>query len=1395
MHPLLSVPPEASSPEDKPGTMLDDAALRDYVESRGQWQAASVAADAADVSTGENVTFDITAEVESTLAAEDGKAPVSFLEKIVPDMDILDNRPVNYRLGVVVAALLDRCYRQPPLPTPPAMPEAPLRLVMSGKPFAGKRTLAARLAENYNMQVIDLDEVIRECLLLSKRPDAGSQSAIDMLSINDVTSDELCKKCEEEGNPYVRQLQEIGHELQQLLDRGEAIDDELYVHLVTTKIRSVFHDRLPTQDSQAAGCAELASEPQAASPDLPTVAEDPDLGSKARQAFEAALGDDSDEAPPPDAEAQPPAESTDAGGVAPFEVYGWCLVGFPQNSQQLQLFERFLSGWVPPSATPTPEAEAKKEEAALLVPRPYEEPPPFALVPGGYDLHIRLQAGNDEIVRRAVGRRLDPTTSLMYHLEDSPPCTKNQIIYERLVPVDDLTNSMGSLTHRMHAFDIAQPEVEGVLSYFGPFPDAPRLRDIDAEQTMEQVHDVVEEQVAMLLEKKRTQHARELMEQQAAAEEAAVAEAMRSASPESEAPPVESEEGVQLTGLDEPSKDKEVAEITAEAAEKVPEELVRMTDLPSKVESLEDRVFKLLLQEWQEMQTNFTGSIRQLFRWHRSHLSDFRRGVHGMQHRFLQFASRTDDKQALVDSFVWKFNAFSEEYPDMRKQVPTKEELHQQADDLHELLQEKVNNRKEENMAELENITTSKWIESHIQVLAAQIQHAVRLEAMRYHGACQLLSDFYYGALGAGLPELREPCPKIEALTPDEDGVAPATRLRQFVPAAEEGGEPAHWEFPFVEDLMTQARNNLFKPTEWSVPATYEKKDEVVDPKAKGKAKGRASPPPGKGAKDAPVETEPVETPPLFVDMQQALLAERVHYQYRLSVILDWALRRLRQATEASEKLFVQLRDWVLLRRKKELDSCLDLVDVIKEHIESEDLIKCKLALVDAHLHRHPNVHLQAEFVPEEPPPLECCVPYRWTINQLDQLREAVVGAAQALRPDSLLLPSQSLMTILQKQTQADSQEMPSSIEPPRVPSNWRPCDVERLQSLTALFDHPPRTSTVDAIEFLLSIGLHHSPVGWPTIHTLQEVRVALENEVPAGATWPDFYIAPDTLASLPLFHDAKGLEADLSAKFPWQTSKKPAAFDRCREQMRWLVEVFRAFQAPLRQEQAYELEVACWDNQMRIKDEDKVCTKLLDDAVSGNSTPIAQVAQPVGVDAASLTHSPAGTSEDAAPQPPPGPPPRPTTPKGLPAVPGKGAVSVRQLLTYFSLGTSLEDGLSRALALLGPSGCSNTTPVPVVDLHAALLQFGARPTPPSFQGDGQPRFPSLDGFCKEIGIENGGRDATMTLKSFLSNAQALRLCTRLGLNKRHCRAEVEKLFPKSLSPGAKILQSQRIHN
>ncbi|CAE8588684.1 unnamed protein product, partial [Polarella glacialis] len=128
---------------------------------------------------------------------------------------------VNYRLGVIVASMLDRTYKMPSFPPPPPMPEVPLRVVISGKPFAGKRTVAGRLAEAYNLKVVEVGDVVRECLLLSKRPDLNAANPVDVLSFAAEAADEHCQRCELDGNPYARQLQEIGFEMQRLLDQGQ----------------------------------------------------------------------------------------------------------------------------------------------------------------------------------------------------------------------------------------------------------------------------------------------------------------------------------------------------------------------------------------------------------------------------------------------------------------------------------------------------------------------------------------------------------------------------------------------------------------------------------------------------------------------------------------------------------------------------------------------------------------------------------------------------------------------------------------------------------------------------------------------------------------------------------------------------------------------------------------------------------------------------------------------------------------------------------------------------------------------------------------------------------------------------------------------------------------------
>eukprot|EP00927_Polykrikos_kofoidii_P049072 TRINITY_DN43201_c0_g1_i1.p1 TRINITY_DN43201_c0_g1~~TRINITY_DN43201_c0_g1_i1.p1 ORF type:complete len:2107 (-),score=524.56 TRINITY_DN43201_c0_g1_i1:44-5974(-) len=1513
LYPLTALPTEVkpivdeegeADPEERARICMYEAALQDYVESKGQWEAKHADEDQSDAAgsvggssplleeppaaaptsgkpsrrpsaapsaapsptpppPGPAPPYDPVEDMKRML--EEECASFSFADRLSQDVDIVDGRPVNYRLGSIVASLLDRTYAQPALPEPPPMPDVPLRLVISGKPFAGKRTVANRLAEAYGLQVIDLDELTRECFLLSGRPDIPNHGPIDVLSFTTDEADKECSRLLESGNPYVKQLQEIGRELRKSLANGKAIDNEMYVFMITTKIRALFPDRLPKTDGSAASTDgdvsvagstgapvgdDLEGSPVAADGEDGSGSEG-DEGSGSDEGLEDPCAEDGGGGEGDAAVAPKAAATLEEGAVSKLEPAGWILVGFPEDKSQLELLERFLCGWVHQESRPTPVAEVKKAKAALLAPRPPEVPPALEAVPGGYDLHIRLEVPGEECVRRAFGRRVDPANSLQYHLEDSRPVAENQIIYERLVPVDDLTNSLGSLTTRIHGFQVAQAELDPLLAYFGPFPEVERLVRIDANLPAEVVYDSLEEQVAMLLERKQAQRAKDIEDAAEAKRAAKAAEeaAKEAARKEIEAADAEAAEAAARAaaaaaeaaedpkakgkgGKEDKSKKGPAPVPTTEAPAKdaepeAPVEIpppLALAELPKFTEKLEDNLFNLLLREWQEMQSNFCNTACQLFSWHRSLLADIRSGLHGIQQRFISYVERGDDKQVLVDQFVYRFNLFSEEYPTMRKQDQTKDELHQQVDDLLAKLREKVEMRRDECETQLREIEDSGYVEAQAEVLAAQVQNAVQMEARRYHAACQLLSDYYWGCLGTGLPPARDPPPAIDVLSdkveeaPPEDPKAKkappkakkgaaedepppldpmkarAEKLRRRAPAPFPGAPQGNWEFPFLHELMKKANALVWKPVEFGAPMEAEE-PESVEPaaKAKAKAKGRASPAPGKGGKEDAPTVPSGPAPAVFVDLQQALLSERLTYAHRLYVIQNWAERRLLAMSEEFEETYLRLHDWVLLRRHKELDAVVALADELKEHIESEALITSRLTLEGAHLHRHPNVLLKAPTPPVIPPPMESVVPHRWSIDQLENMLSVVHTAAKSIRPGGRILPTQTLVALMQRMTQATAGE-DGAREQPQVPYCWRPCDIERLQNLSNLFDHAPRTATVDCVEFLLHLGLMHNPLGWPSFEALLLLRTEIEAMMPDNVSWPDFWITQEQFETLSLFEDVNGGEAELAQKFKPQTAIPPSAFNRGAAQRRWLGRVLRCFPAPLRRQQAWALEMAWYKYAVRWTEETERNQEMLDDVKSISSASphqphlgdqsmaaLAPGLVDMGLTQDTDTRDGRGPSVTAMP-----PPPLPGTPTGLPEPPGGdgAAVSVRQLLTYLCQGTSPEDGLARALAVLGPSADRDQA-VSAEDFHALLLQHGARPTPASMEGDGRPRHPSVARFCEELGIAAGYTEISTT--SFFSNPRSSRLLTRLGLRRRHCRAPIEKLFPPGLKPGARL--------
>ena len=66
-----------------------------------------------------------------------------------------------------------------------------------------------------------------------------------------------------------------------------------------------------------------------------------------------------------------------------------------------------------------------------------------------------------------------------------------------------------------------------------------------------------------------------------------------------------------------------------------------------------------------------------------------------VREQFLEYLHTLDGKQEILDEFVQKFNQFSDDYPDLREDEQTKEELHQRTDILSDELWEIVEERKD----------------------------------------------------------------------------------------------------------------------------------------------------------------------------------------------------------------------------------------------------------------------------------------------------------------------------------------------------------------------------------------------------------------------------------------------------------------------------------------------------------------------------------------------------------------------------------------------------------------------------------------------------------------------------------------------------------------------------
>lgn len=247
--------------------------------------------------------------------------------------------------------------------------------------------------------------------------------------------------------------------------------------------------------------------------------------------------------------------------------------------------------------------------------------------------------------------------------------------------------------------------------------------------------------------------------------------------------------------------------------------------------------------------------------------------LNNCQRSFIEFLERPCSKQEKVLEFISSFNQFSLEYPDLRSDEQTKEELMNRLERLSNSLWDVTNERKEEALAKINDMSAHGWSYLEMKQVVRNMATLSEIEIKKFSAV--------YNLVMRSEPPV-ELDAEIFAKRLLERGVLPFD--------AESGTSPALDQV--FGNLMTKAHELLYKN-----PAV----NHVLH-----------------------------EEPGIILRKEHAI------FTYRLAAIHSWALCTLEEIARNASIVYEHLDDWIVTAVEQETFITQEAVDFIKSAIQSE---------------------------------------------------------------------------------------------------------------------------------------------------------------------------------------------------------------------------------------------------------------------------------------------------------------------------------------------------------------------------------------------------------------------------------------------------------------------------
>jgi len=211
----------------------------------------------------------------------------------------------------------------------------------------------------------------------------------------------------------------------------------------------------------------------------------------------------------------------------------------------------------------------------------------------------------------------------------------------------------------------------------------------------------------------------------------------------------------------------------------------------------------------------------------------------------------------------------------MIEDIQTKEEMHQRVEDLHDILFDLIETKRDECLDERKNIINSGYLESEMEFFLNNIQTLLQAELFRTFRVMQLLSD-YYGLLD------RKELPEIPEFYQNQFS-------NNYDTIALENVDDLNNPFPRLEKMINDCLKVFMGEDEEPVAAVGGKK---APPVKTGGSPKKEDPKKKKITGKEVVEEEKKEETQWETEKKKALNVEKAIFRYRVMVIKNVAASR-----------------------------------------------------------------------------------------------------------------------------------------------------------------------------------------------------------------------------------------------------------------------------------------------------------------------------------------------------------------------------------------------------------------------------------------------------------------------------------------------------------------------